>query len=308
MSSSPQASAAIETRGLTKRFGEFLAVDHVSMEIARGEVFGFLGPNGSGKTTTLRMLLGLLLPTAGSAAVLGHDPAREAERIRLRIGYMSQRFALYDELTALENLIFYAGLFGVEQKGRPAEVLDELGLQAATSARAGELPGGWRQRLALAVAIVHRPELLILDEPTSGVDPLARRAFWELIYAMADRGVTVVVTTHYMDEAEYCGRIGIMRQARLLAVGTPSELKRTAFDGLAWDLSTPDVLPGLEALQGLEGIQRVGLSGERLRLVTDRSLQNQEIELFLRAAGVSVGALSAVEPTLEDVFLALAGG
>jgi ABC-2 type transport system ATP-binding protein len=297
----------VHVRGLTKRFGDFLAVDDVSLDVPAGEVFGYLGPNGSGKTTTLRMLLGLLRPSSGEARLLGCDPQTEAEKIRRRVGYMSQRFALYDELTALENLRFYAGVFDIRERSRPEAVLELLGLSGTASLIAGKLPGGWRQRLALAVAILHRPEILILDEPTSGVDPLARRAFWELIYRMADGGATVVVTTHYMDEAEYCARVGVMREGRLLAVGTPSALKHDLFRGLAWDLAVGEMLAAVEVLPRLDGVARVGLAGERLRVITHRTVTEDRLSSYLRASGVQVVELSIVEPTLEDVFLSLAG-
>ncbi len=217
-----------EVQELSKRFGDFTAVDAVSFDVRRGEVLGYVGPNGSGKTTTIRMLLGLLQPSGGSGTVFGLDIARQTEEIRTRVGYMSQRFALYDELSARENLSFYAGVYGAGEQERVGRAIQIVGLQGVMDMRAGDLPIGWRQRLALATAIVHQPALLILDEPTSGVDPVARRAFWNLIYELADQGVTALVTTHYMDEAEYCNRVGIMRRGRLLALDTPSALKRSA--------------------------------------------------------------------------------
>jgi ABC-2 type transport system ATP-binding protein len=201
----------IVAQGLTKRFGDFIAVDHVSFTIREGEVVGYLGPNGSGKTTTIRMLLGLLLPSEGQARVLGFDIVREAEPLRARVGYMSQKFALYQELTVAENLAFYAGVYGVRQKESIDQVIDQVGLRDHAGERVSDLSAGWRQRAALGIAIVHQPRLLFLDEPTSGVDPTARRSFWDLIYELVDGGVTALVTTHYMDEAEYCGRIRIMR-------------------------------------------------------------------------------------------------
>jgi len=226
----------IEVSNLTKRFGDFVAVDRVSFEVRAGEVVGYLGPNGSGKTTTIRMLLGLLLPSEGEAQVLGFDARTQAESIRPLVGYMSQKFALYEELTMRENLEFYAGVYGIrnkERRTRVREVIDILGLGGRESGRAGELSGGWRQRLALGCALLHQPQLLFLDEPTSGVDPSARRAFWDLIYDLASHGTTIFVTTHYMDEAEHCGRVGIMFRGQLLAMGTPSGLKATALPGVA---------------------------------------------------------------------------
>lgn len=301
------ADIVVRAQGLTRRFGDFVAVDRVTFEVRRGEIFGYVGPNGSGKTTTLRMLLGLLRPTEGTATVLGFDIRSQAEAIRSRVGYVSQRFALYDELTARENLEFYGGVYGLTDPRRVDEILRSLDLESAASERAGHLPTGWRQRLALGSAVLHRPELLILDEPTSGVDPAARRSFWRLIYDLADQGATAVVTTHYMDEAEYCGRVGIMRRGRLLAIDAPSALKRTAFPGKAWDVWAEPLLSGLEALPRVRGVSRVGLAGERLRAITDGTVQGADLVAGLRAENVRVERAEAVEPTLEDVFLALAG-
>ena len=221
--------------------GNFLAVDHVSFNIKPGEVVGYLGPNGSGKTTTIRMLLGLLRPSDGSASVLGYDVVSQSEPLRARVGYMSQKFALYFDLTVRENLAFYAGVYGIRERARIEEVIDLVGLRGQENQRVSGLSTGWRQRLALATAIVHEPRLLFLDEPTSGVDPRARRAFWDLIYELVERGVTALVTTHYMDEAEYCNRVGIMRNGRLLAFDTPSALKTEALPGLAWDVVLEEV-------------------------------------------------------------------
>jgi len=297
----------VRAQSLTRRFGDFVAVDQVSFEVRRGEIFGYVGPNGSGKTTTLRMLLGLLLPTEGTATVLGFDTQSQAEAIRARVGYMSQRFALYDELTAQENLEFYGGVYGLADRARIGEVLRSLELESVASARAGDLPTGWRQKLALASAILHRPELLILDEPTSGVDPVARRSFWRLIYDLTDQGATALVTTHYMDEAEYCSRVGIMRRGRLLAIDAPSALKRSAFPGKAWDVWAEPLLMGLEALPRVRGVSRAGLAGERLRAITDASVREADLVAGLKAENVRVERAEPVEPTLEDVFLALAG-
>ncbi len=295
---------------LSKRFGDFTAVDSVSFEVRRGEILGYLGPNGSGKTTTIRMLLGLLLPSGGRASVFGFDVTRESEEIRRRVGYMSQRFALYDELTALENLSFYAGVYGVgEAEHVAAAPFKPSGWDGMTGLRAGDLPIGWRQRLALATAIVHQPALLVLDEPTSGVDPIARRAFWNLIYDLAEQGVTALVTTHYMDEAEYCNRVGIMRRGRLLAMDTPSALKRSALSGLAWDVVAEPMLEALRVLQALPSVTRAG--SDRRSPAGDHRRRNRRratLSAALAAAGrASRLGSSRVEPTLEDVFLALAG-
>ncbi len=297
--------SVIQTKDLTRRFGDFTAVDHVSFEVQAAEVVGYLGPNGSGKTTTIRMLLGLLRPTEGEARVLGFDVVRQAEAIRERVGYMSQKFALYHELTVAENLAFYAGVYGVRDPQRLVEVLALVGLRGRERQRAGELPVGWRQRLALATAIVHRPHLLFLDEPTSGVDPLARRAFWDLIYAMAETGVTVFVTTHYMDEAEYCGRVGIMRDGRLLAMDTPSALKERALPGRAWDVYAEPLMPALDALAHIPGVLRAGLVSDHLRAVTAFQVEAEALRAALTSAGIQVTQLEPAEPTLEDVFLAL---
>lgn len=301
----------IQADELTKMFGDFTAVDAVSFEAYSGEVLGCLGPNGSGKTTTIRMLLGLLLPTSGSARVLGYDVRREADAIRPRVGYMSQKFALYGELTVRENLRFYAGVYGIspaESRRRIADVLELVGLVGSEDERADELSGGWRQRLALGIALVHRPGLLFLDEPTSGVDPAARRVFWELIDSLAEAGTTVFVSTHYMDEAEYCGRLGIMNEGRLLAMDAPDVLKRTGLPGPAWDLMVEPLIPALEALTALPGIAQVGLRGDHLHAITNAGAHTAAtLQSALMAGGLSVAEVIETEPTLEDVFLALVG-
>jgi ABC-2 type transport system ATP-binding protein len=219
--------AVVQTRGLRKEFGSLVAVDNLDLDIARGEVFGMLGPNGSGKTTTIRMLCGLVLPTSGTAMVAGFDVARDPENVRRRIGYMSQRYGLYDELTVDENLRFYSsvyGLVGRERESRLREHVRELGLEERLKQHAGTLSGGWKQRLALACATAHRPDLVFLDEPTAGVDPAARRTFWEIIYKLAKRGTTIIVTTHYMDEAERCERLAFLSRGHLIALGTPASV------------------------------------------------------------------------------------
>ena len=260
-------SGVIHAVGLTRRFGEFVAVDHLNFSIQAGTVSGWLGPNGSGKTTTIRMLLGLLHPSEGRSEVLGFDPARQAEALRAHVGYMSQRFVLYTDLTVWENLEFYAGMYGIRNKSRMLEVLKNADLADAAGLRTRDLPVGWRQRLSLAVAIVHRPRLLFLDEPTSGVDPVARRAFWDLIYACAAEGVTVMVTTHYMDEAEYCQQVGIMQAGRLLALDAPAGLKHR-LDGRVWQVVADPLIQSLEVLRNMAGVLRVGLDSDSLRVVT----------------------------------------
>ena len=299
------SAPVIQAEGLTRYFGDFLAVDRVTFSVFPGEVVGYLGPNGSGKTTTIRMLLGLLLPSGGSATVLGYDVVRESEPLRARVGYMSQKFSLYRELTVWENLRFYAGVYGVGERSRLDEVLQLTGLVELKKQRIGQLSVGWRQRLALATAIVHKPRLLFLDEPTSGVDPAARRAFWDLIYELVDGGVTALVTTHYMDEAEYCGRVGIMRRGRLLAVDTPTGMKESTLPGLAWDVTADPLLPALKALEASPLVLRAGLVSDHLRAITTRETRPRDLQAAMQAAGITNIRMNQVEPTLEDVFLAL---
>ncbi len=297
----------VKAQDLTKRFGDFVAVDHVSFEIYPGEVVGYLGPNGSGKTTTIRMLLGLLMPSEGEAWVLGYRVRTQAEAIRPRVGYMSQKFALYDELTVWENLTFYAGVYGVTERRRIEEVAHALGLWPIRNLRAGALPTGWRQRLALGTAVLHKPRLLFLDEPTSGVDPPTRRAFWDLIYTLVEGGITVFVTTHYMDEAEYCHRVGIMHQGRLMAMDTPSRLKETALPGRIWDVWARPLVQAREALARHPEVLRAVLSRDHLRALTRPGLTAAGLRRWLRAQGLTVSRIQEAEPSLEDVFLALAG-
>jgi ABC-2 type transport system ATP-binding protein len=305
------AGAAIQVEGLTKKFGDFTAVDAVSFEVETGEVVGYLGPNGSGKTTTIRMLLSLLRPTAGRARVLGLDIETQAETIRPLVGYMSQKFALYEDLGVRENLEFYAGVYGLrpaEARPRVDELLDLIGLRERAAERAGSISGGWRQRLALGIALVHRPRLLFLDEPTSGVDPEARRAFWDLIYTLAEGGTTVFVTTHYMDEAEHCGRVGIMYGGRLRALDTPTALKRTQVRGPVWDITAEPLIPALEALARLPGVAQAGLWSDRLHAVTAAGAHTaQSLQAALAGAGILNAAAVEAEPTLEDVFVSLVG-
>src|SRR5512147_1890020 len=295
--------AVIKVENLTRKFGEFVAVDHINFEVEAGEVVGYLGPNGSGKTTTIRMLLGLLQPSDGNARVLGFDIRKQAESIRPLVGYMSQKFALYDELTMRENLDFYAGVYDVprrERADRVRAVIELLHLQGREKELAGDLSGGWRQRLALGTALIHQPQLLFLDEPTSGVDPSARRAFWDLIYDLAERGVTIFVTTHYMDEAEHCHRVGIMFRGQLLALDTPSGLKTSALPGAAWDV-TPDhgsasLVAALTALHDVPGVVRAGLAGDRLRAITAPGAHTAD---SLRTAMQSTGFADAQVEQVE---------
>lgn len=295
----------IQADNLTRLFGDFVAVDHVSFQIRSGEIVGYLGPNGSGKTTTIRMLLGLLRPNEGHAQVLGYDVVKQSEEVRARVGYMSQKFSLYQDLTVGENLNFYAGVYGVKDRHRLPEVLELVGLTGLENQLVSNLSVGWRQRLALATAIVHGPKLLFLDEPTSGVDPVARRSFWDLIYELASDQVTILVTTHYMDEAEYCGRVGIMRQGRLLAIDTPSALKKSALPGLAWDVFAKPLLPALLSLETCHCVVRAGLISDHLRAITPPDASAQDISNHLEKANITDIRVEQVEPTLEDVFLAL---
>jgi ABC-2 type transport system ATP-binding protein len=295
----------ILAHNLTKRFDDFIAVDHISFSINAGDVVGYLGPNGSGKTTTIRMLLGLLQPSEGGASVLGYDIVRQSEQVRQRVGYMSQKFALYHDLTVGENLAFYAGLYGIRERARLEEVLDVIGLSTLEAERVSDLSTGWRQRLALGIAIVHQPRLLFLDEPTSGVDPTARRAFWDLIYELVGRGVTALVTTHYMDEAEYCGRIGIMSDGKLLAMESPSTLKQHNLPGIAWDVFARPLLPALAVLEGSPSVLRAGLTSDHLRAITPLNVDAETLTRSMVAAGIEIDRVEQVEPTLEDVFLAL---
>lgn len=304
------ADLAVRAEHLSKKFGDFVAVNDISFDVAVGEVVGYLGPNGSGKTTTMRMLLGLLSPTTGSAQVMGYDVHRHAQEIRTFVGYMSQKFALYDELSVLENLVFYAGLYGlrgVRRRQHVDEVLHLVDLETHQTERAGELSTGWRQRLALAIALVHRPRLLLLDEPTSGVDPSARRIFWDLIDRLAQEGTTVFVTTHYMDEAEFCGRLGIMSGGRLLAMDTPLSLKRSTLPGPAWDLILDPLIPALELLEQTPGIFEVGLRGDHLHAITQAGAHTAgSLRDVLAPLGVTT-LIEPADPTLEDVFDALTG-
>jgi ABC-2 type transport system ATP-binding protein len=295
----------ISVHNLTRRFGDFVAVDHINFDVKAGEVVGYLGPNGSGKTTTIRMLLGLLTPSDGSATVLGYDIFKQSEEVRLRVGYMSQKFAIYDDLTTLENLTFYGGVYGITDKARIQHTLELVGLKGHESTLTRDLSTGWRQRLSLGIAMVHEPKLLFLDEPTSGVDPTARRAFWDLIYELAESGVTILVTTHYMDEAEYCERVGVMRDGKLLAMDTPTNLKKSIIKGDVWEVYAHPLERGLEILSDVEGVKRVGLAGDYLRVIGS-GVDQESIREQLENAGIEITRMEKGEPTLEDVFLELA--
>lgn len=301
--------APVSARDLVKRFGDFVAVDRISLEAHRGEVVGFLGPNGAGKSTTIRMLCGLLRPTAGQAIVAGYDVAREPEHVRQRIGYMSQKFSLYNDLRVIENIRFFASLYDVPPstlKEREAWVLDMAGLSGRESTLTGTLPSGWKQRLALGCAVLHRPPILFLDEPTSGVDPISRRQFWELIHSMAADGVTVLVTTHYMDEAEYCNRLVLIFQGRIVASGSPTELKQRAMSGELLLVECEPLGVALDLLQQTPDVSDVAVFGNALHVVVpDAKAAIPRIRTALSQHGARVTKMEPIRPSLEDVFVSL---
>ena len=299
-------SDAIVAEGLTKRFGSFLAVDDVTFSVPEGSVFGLLGANGAGKSTTIRMLCGLLAPSGGRASVAGFDVASEAESVKRSIGYMSQKFSLYEDLTVRENIDFFSGLYGIPQSRTRAEsdrVLSLTGLADRSHELAKELPGGFRQRLALGCALLHSPRVLFLDEPTAGVDPAARRMFWDIIYDLTSAGSTVLVTTHYLDEAEYCSTVTLMRDGGIVAAGSPSELKAIHYPGLLLEIEcdTPEL--ALAALNGAEGIESASLFGTRLHAGLAPGRQASAVEHILAAAGIRAARLQVTRPSLEDVFI-----
>ncbi|MCB0079946.1 MAG: ABC transporter ATP-binding protein [Caldilineaceae bacterium] len=302
----------ILVQNLTKKFGDFVAVDNVSFAVNAGEVFGWLGPNGAGKTTTIRMLLGLLHPTSGSTYVLGLNSATQTKAMHGVVGYMSQQFTLYNDLTAAENIRFYGmvyGLAGRELRQRLAEIIHMAGLDGREDTLTRNLSGGWKQRLALGCAIVHRPKVVFLDEPTAGVDPISRRDFWTLIYAMTKEGVTVLVTTHYMDEAELCQRIGFISGGRLVAIDTPDNLKLTQMRGdvLEINAANPDLAMRLlkEAQRrGQFPLDEVALYGAQIHaVVPSAGAYREAIHIMLQEAGVEVRSIERIAPTLEDVFI-----
>jgi len=300
---------SVVVRNLERRFGAFTAVNRVSFEVRKGEIFGFLGPNGAGKSTTIRMLCGLLAPTSGEGTVAGFDLKTEAERIKQNIGYMSQRFSLYEDLTVEENINFYSGIYRIpaERKEERKEwVLRMAGLSDHRSTKTAFLSGGWKQRLALGCAVLHEPPILFLDEPTSGVDPISRRNFWELIYELAGKGVTVFVTTHYMDEAEYCDRLGLIYRGELVALGTPEELKTRLMKEEVLEIRSERPQEAIGLLEDLPGVKGAALFGKGIHAVVDRA---EEFVPVLRAAletgGFAVGRVEKIVPTLEDVFVSL---
>jgi ABC-2 type transport system ATP-binding protein len=294
---------------LVKRFGDFVAVDHISLETQAGEIFGFLGPNGAGKSTTIRMLCGLLTPTSGKALVAGYDVAKQPEAVRQNIGYMSQRFSLYNDLKVIENLRLFAGLYSVPSQTLKERIdwsLEMANLKGQENLITGTLPGGWKQRLALGCAVLHKPPIIFLDEPTSGVDPISRRQFWELIHQMAGHGVTVFVTTHYMEEAEYCNRLALIFRGKIVALGTPSELKQKYMRGELLLVECEPLGPAVEALQHAPNIMDAAVFGNALHLVVPRAAPAiPEVKRYLQAKGVTVTHIEHIRPSLEDVFVSL---
>jgi drug efflux transport system ATP-binding protein len=300
---------AVETRDLVKRFGDFVAVDRVNLDVRRGEIFGFLGPNGAGKSTTIRMLCGLLKPTSGSAKVGGMDVATQAEAIKQHIGYMSQKFSLYDDLLVEENIDFFSGIYGVPKAKRQARkeyVLRMAGIEERSQSMTRLLSGGWKQRLALGCAILHEPPILFLDEPTSGVDPIARRTFWDLIYQLSAAGNTVFVSTHYMDEAEYCHRLALMYRGKVIALGTPEELKHSLVQHQIVHLEVSDVLSAMKTLEKLPGISDVAVFGGGLHVTSANAAADMpRMRGALEAQGIMISELEQILPSMEDVFVAM---
>ena len=303
------AAPGIAAEKLTRRFGAILAVDSLDLDVATGEIFGFLGPNGAGKTTVVRMLCGLLAPTSGRATVAGFDVVRETRSLKQSIGYMSQKFGLYADLTVKENVEFFGGVYvsnRQEARRRCTEVLEEMELTDRASQLAGELSGGWKQRLAMATAIVHRPAILFLDEPTAGVDPVSRRQIWDLIYTMQGRGITLFVTTHYMEEAERCNRIGFIDGGRLVALGTPAQLKETRMGAQVVSLAGPDLYAIYRSLKGTGLVLDINLYGNDLHaVVNDAAAALPRIKAHLEQAGLALTDGRPIPPSIEDVFVRL---
>jgi ABC-2 type transport system ATP-binding protein len=303
---------AIEVRHLSRRFGAFTAVDDVSFEVKTGEIFGFLGSNGAGTSTTIRMLCGLLRPSAGTATVGGVDVATDPEGVKRRIGYMSQRFSLYELLTVDQNISFFGGIYGLDAArlaARRAFVLEMAGLRGREGTLARDLSGGWRQRLALGCAVLHEPPILFLDEPTGGVDPLSRRQFWRLIDTLSNGGVTVLVTTHYLDEAERCHRIALIDRGRLATIGTIPEVKRIFATRPIYEIRTDRPVEAMTVLEGAEGIQKTSLFGTAVHAVAaSEAIAAAGLEALLRSRGLDVLAIDRVTPSLEDVFLDVVDG
>ncbi len=305
-------SVMIECDGLTKRFGHFTAVDGVSFSVARGSIFGFLGPNGSGKSTVIRMLCGLLQPTAGTARIAGFDVAKQTDEIKSLIGYMSQKFSLYDELTVTENLNFYCRLYGLGGSAlaqRRDELIALTHLEPYLTRRAALLSGGWRQRLAMACSLVHKPSVLFLDEPTAGIDPVARRELWDMLFEFSSAGITLFVTTHYMDEAERCSHVGYIHMAKLVVSGVPDDLKTLPVVNppgtRRLDVTCDHVTTGLQALRRLPGIRSATVFGQSMHLLVEETLDEQTLRAELARVGIPHADIHPIGPSLEDVFVAL---
>jgi len=300
---------AVDVRGLTRRFGEFVAVDHIDLRVRRGMIFGFLGPNGAGKSTTIRMLCGILKPSGGEGTVAGFDIRRQTELLKTHIGYMSQKFSLYEDLTVLENLQFFAGIYSVQGEQRTSRIdwaLQMAGLRGREQSRTSELAGGWRQRLALGCAVLHEPPILFLDEPTSGVDPASRRNFWEMIADFARRGMTVFVTTHYMDEAEHCDEVALIYNGRVVAAGSPSALKTRYMREALLEVECSALMPAYAELKREPPVGRVALFGKQLHVVAaDEAAATAAIRGRLGAQGITVHRIERIEPSLEDAFVAV---
>jgi ABC-2 type transport system ATP-binding protein len=298
---------AVETQNLVKRFGSFAAVDDVNFYIPKGEIFGLLGPNGAGKTTTIRMLCGILQPTDGTGTVLGFDIKKDPEEIKKRIGYMSQKFSLYDDLTAQENIEFYAAIYGVprdERGDRIDELIEMAGLNDHRRELTKNLSGAWRQRLALACAIAHKPPMLFLDEATAGVDPVSRREFWDLIYEMAGQGVSVLATTHYMDEAEYCNTIGIMYRGELIALSSPDDL-RDRIPGVLYQLDCNHPRQATALLDVLPGVLDAAIHGVQVHVLLESEKELKRIQRELKTANIQIDQIEAIQPSLEDIFISM---
>ncbi len=301
------AEPALQADHLTKRFGDFVAVDDVSFDVKEGEVFGLLGSNGAGKSTVIRLFCGLLAPTSGSGRVLGIDIAKDPEGVRRRIGYMTQRFSLYDELTVRQNLNFFAGVYGLRGPAKAERLawairMADLGGKEDLATRS--LPGGWKQRLALACALLHQPRLVFLDEPTGGVDPISRRRFWGLIDTLAADGVTIIVTTHYLDEAERCDRIALLDQGRLVALGSVAELKNVFAGRAVLEVICPRFLEAQERLEKEDWVREVSLFGDRLHVVVDDAEEGRRRVLaLLEKDGNAPATAERIVPSLEDVFI-----
>jgi ABC-type multidrug transport system ATPase subunit len=302
----------IECENLTKRFGHFTAVDHVSFKVAKGSIFGFLGPNGSGKSTVIRMLCGILAPTEGTARIAGRDVETETDEIKGLIGYMSQKFSLYDELTAFENLQFYGrlyGLSGAALKRRRDELIGLTHIEPYLQRRAGLLSGGWRQRLAMACALLHKPQALFLDEPTAGIDPVARRELWDLLFEFSSLGMTLFVTTHYMDEAERCTHVGYIHMSKMIVCGLPDELKQLPEvnppGARRLDVTCDHVTRALQAMRHAPGILSATVFGQSMHLLAENGVSEEAIRARLREVQISQADIRPIAPSLEDVFVAL---